>query len=66
MDNLGGGVYYFVSAVVVEGQANAEPVTVAEVPCFVCSRFVVDGYFVSDGTKRCGIVVDGTVVVFPC
>ena len=31
-DNLGGGIYDFVAAVVVKGRANAEPVTGAEVP----------------------------------
>ena len=30
--NLGGGIYNFVTSVVVEGQVNAEPVTGAEVP----------------------------------
>ena len=64
-DSLGGGIYEFVSSVVVEVQADAEPVMCAEVPLFACSRFGVDGDFASDGSEQCGIVVDGTVVVFP-
>ena len=48
-----------------EGQANAESVTCAEVPGFLWSVFVLDGDFASDGAERCGVVVDGTVVVFP-
>ena len=64
-DSLGGGIYNFVAAVVVEGRANAESVLSAEVPGLAWSRFVVDGYFSSDGDERCGVIVDGTVVLFP-
>ena len=53
------------TAVVVEGRADAKPITGAEVPLIACSGFVVNGNFASDGDKRCGVVVDGTVVVFP-
>ena len=65
VDSLGGGIYDFVAAIVVEGRANAESGTCAEVPDFVWSGFVVDGDFSSDGNERCGVVVDGTVVVLP-
>ena len=65
VDSPGGGIYDFVTLVVVEGQADCEPVLGAEVPLFACSGFVVDGDFASDGTKQCGIAVDRTVVVFP-
>ena len=64
-DILGGGIYDFVAAVVVEGRANTEPVMGAEVPCLACSGFVVDGNFAFNGAERCGVVVDGSVVVFP-
>ena len=64
-DIIGDGIYYFVAAVVVEGRANAESVTCAEVLGLAWYGFVVDGYFASDGAERCGVVVDGTVVVFP-
>ena len=64
-DSFGGDIYNFVAEVVVEGRANAESVTCAEVPGFVWSVFVVDGEFASDGAERCGVVVDGTLVVFP-
>ena len=63
-DRLGDGIYNFVTAVVVDGRANAEPVLCAEVPGIARSRFVVDGDFSSDGAERCGIVIYGTVVVF--
>ena len=65
LDSLGVGIYDFVAEVVVEGQANAGSVPFAEVPGLAWSVFVVDGYFASDGAERCGIVVYGTVVVFP-
>ena len=64
-DSLGGGIYNFVAEVVVEGRANAESVTCAEVPGLAWSVFVVDGDFASDGAERCGVLVYGTVVVFP-
>ena len=64
-DRLGDGIYNFVTAVVVDGRANAEPVLCAEVPGIARSRFVVDGYFSYDGDERCGVIVDGTVVLFP-
>ena len=63
-DSLGGGIDDFVAEVVVEGQANDESVPCAEVPGLAGSGFVVDGDFASDGAERCGVVVDGTVVVF--
>ena len=65
-DSLGGGIYKFLAAVVVEGRANAESVTCVEVPGFVWSGFVVDGDCASYRAEWCGVVVDGTVVVFPC
>ena len=64
-DSIGGGIYDFVTAVLLEGRSNAEFVTCAEVPGFAWSGFVVDGEFASDGAERCGVVVDGTVVVVP-
>ena len=64
-DNLGGGIDNFVSAVLVEGRANAESVPCTELPGLVWSGFVVDGDFTSDGAKQCGVVVDRTVVVLP-
>ena len=64
-DSLGGGIYDFVAAVAVKGRANAESVPCAEVPGLVWSGFVVDGDFASDRAERCGVVVDGNVVVFP-
>ena len=64
-DSLGGGIYNFVAAVVVEGRANAESVLSAEVPGLAWSRFVVDGDFASNWGERCGGVVDGNVIVFP-
>ena len=47
-DSLGGGIDNFVSALVVEGQANYESVPCAEVPGLLGSGFVVDGKFASD------------------
>ena len=64
-DSLGGGIYNFVAELVVEGRAKFKPVTGAEVPCLACSGFVVVGDFASAGSERCGVIVDGTVVVFP-
>ena len=64
-DTLGGGIYDFVALVVVEGRANAESVTCAEVPDLEWSRFVVYGYFGSNGYEGCDLVVDDTVLVFP-
>ena len=64
VDNLGGDIYDFVVEVVVEGRSNTEPITGAEVPCLACSGFVVDGNFAFDGAERCGVIVDGTIVVF--
>ena len=64
-DSLGGGIYDFVAEVVVEGRSNAESVTCKEVPGLAWSGFVVDRKFASDGAERCGIIVDGTVVVLP-
>ena len=63
--SLGGGIDYCVASVVVEGRSNAESVPCAEVPGLVWSGFVVDGDFLSNWDERCGVVVDGTVVVFP-
>ena len=65
VDSLGGGIYNFVTEVVVEGRANAESVLCAEVPGLAWSGFVVDGDFASDGAERCGVVVGAIVVVFP-
>ena len=64
-DSLGGGIYDFVSEVVVEGRSNYESVPCAEVPGLAWSGFVVDVNFASDGAERCGVVVDGIIVVFP-
>ena len=64
-DSLGGGIYNFVAAAVVDIRANAEPVMGAELPWLACSGFVVYGEFSADWSERCGVVVDGTVVVFP-
>ena len=64
-DSLGGGIDDCVAVVVVEGQANAESVQCTEVPCLAWSVFVVDGNFSSDWDERCGVVVNGTVVIFP-
>ena len=47
-DSLGGGIYNFVAAVVVEVRSNAESVLCAEVPGLVWYGFVVDGDFASD------------------
>ena len=65
VDSLGGGIYNFVAAVVVEVRSNAESVLCAEVPGLVWYGFVVDGDFASDGAEQCGAVVDGTIVVLP-
>ena len=62
---LGGGIEQCVSAVVVEGLANAESVPCAELPCLAWSGFVVDGDFASDWAEQCSIVVNRTVVIFP-
>ena len=64
-ESLGGGIDDYVSAVLVEGLANAESVPCTEVPGLVWSGFVVDDNFASKWGERCGVVVDGTVVVFP-
>ena len=49
-DSLGGGIYDFVAEVVVEGRANAESVTCAEVPGLAWSGLVVNRDFASNGT----------------
>ena len=64
-DSLGGVINDCVAAVVVEGRANAESVPCAEVPGLAWSGFFVDGDFASYWAERCGVVVDGDVVVFP-
>ena len=64
-DSLGGGIYDFVATVVMEGQANAEYVLCAEVSGIAWSGLFMDGDFASDGNEQCGVVVDGTVVLFP-
>ena len=64
-DSLGGSIYDFLAEVVVEGRSNAESITFVEVPGLALSVFFVDGDFASDGAERCGIVVYGTVVLFP-
>ena len=63
--SLVGGIDDCVTAVVMEGQANAKSIPCAEVTGLAWSGFVVDGDFASDWSERCGVVVDGTVVVFP-
>ena len=60
-DSLGGDIEDCVAAVVVEGRANAESVSFAEVPSLAWSRFVVDVDFVSDWAEQCGVVVDGVM-----
>ena len=65
-DSLGGGIDNCVTAVVVEVRSNAESVPCAEFLGLVWSGFVVDGDFTSDWDERCGVVIDGTVVIFPC
>ena len=64
-DSLGGGIFNFVAAVVVECRDDDEPITGAEVLLLACSGFVLDGEKAFYGAERCGVVVDGTVVVFP-
>ena len=64
-DSLGGGIYNFLAALVVEVRDDAEPITGTEVPLLACSGFVLDGEKAFYGAERCGVVVDGTVVVFP-
>ena len=53
------------AAIVVVVRSNAEFVTCAEVPVLAWYGFVVDGDFASNGDEQCGVVVDGTIVVFP-
>ena len=64
--SIGGGINNCVAAVVVEGRANSESIPCAEVPGIAWSGFVVDGDFVSDWAKRCGVLVTRNVVIFPC
>ena len=64
-DSLGDGIGDCVAAVVMEGQANSESIPCAEVPGLAWSGFVVDGKFASNWAEQCGVLVDGTVVVFP-
>ena len=64
-DSLGDGIDDCVAEVVVEGLANDESVPCVEFPCLAWSRFGVDGDFASDWAERCGVVVNGTVVILP-
>ena len=64
-ESFGVGINNCVAAVVVKGSANAESFPCAEVPCLVWSEFFVDGNFVSDWAEQCGIIFNGTIVIFP-
>ena len=48
VDSLGGGIYNFLEAGVVEGRYNAESVSFVEVPGLAWSGFGVDGDFSSN------------------
>jgi hypothetical protein len=63
---FGGCIHYLEATVVVEGWADAESLSAAEVPRLASRDFVVDDDGTTHGSKWSCIVVEGSMKCFPC
>ena len=63
---LGFAVYDMEATIVLESDANVEAIASAEVPRLARARLVVDEDLASGWTDGSGVIIEGSIEIFPC